>query len=373
MKKLIFVNNIITPYRTFLFNKLTEKGVDICVFYQTISEKDRSWKIKMEDLKHPFWVDKHSINFRLLGHNIHLNPILICKIIGLNKDYDVQIPGWGDINAFVLCVLKKLHVIRCSFSVSCEANYLGINGPAPKSKFKNFIRRFEMSCVDGFAIIPGEMPIRALAYFGVDTSRIRFAVLPNIIQDDQLTRDNKEYLFRNRPIFITPARLIEKIKGILNFWKCIGIENIKKCVFWVVGDGIDESLYKDFVTQNNLGDYIKLLGFKNVHELNELYNEADVCLLPSYYDQSPLTLIEATKVGLPILASNHCGNHFECVDPGKNGEIFDPCNPIDVRNSFERMMNEREKWKQFGNRSEEIYNERFAPDVAISNFIAQIS
>ena len=373
MKKLVFVNNIITPYRTFLFNKLAEKGVDVCVYYQAYTESDRSWKIDLSELKHPYWVDERGVDLTIKKQLFHINPRIVWKIIKLNKDYDVQIPGWGDINTFVLCVLKKMHIVRCSYSFSCEANYLGFYGPAPKSKFKNAIKQFEMSCIDGFAIIPGEMPIRALKYFGVDITKIRFAVLPNIIQDDRIYRTCAYSVTHNRPVFIIPARLIERIKGVLNFLTCIGIENIKKCEFWLVGDGVNEQLYKDFIVNNKLEDYVKLLGFKNVDELNILYNEADALLLPSYYDQSPLTLVEATKVGLPILASNHCGNHFECVEPGKNGEVFDPCNPQYVKDSFEKFMNEIDLWPSFSNYSEEIYKTKFAPDVAIDSFIKQIS
>lgn len=369
--KLVFVQNIVAPYRTYLFNKMTEMGVDIEVYYQSLTEKDRSWKIDLNELKHPHWIDKHGIYFCIKGYHVHHNPMMIWKILKLNRNYYVQIPGWGDIDAFILCLLKKMHLVRCRFNYSCEATYLGINGPSRKNFFKDSIRKFVMSCIDGYAIIPGKMPIIALKHFGVNTDKLRFAILPNVIQDDQLVYKGVR-TFNEKPIFVISARLIENIKGMLNFWRSIGDDNIRKCIFMVAGDGIDQKLYENFISDNKLENHIKLLGFMNVQEINNLYNKADAFLLSSFYDSSPLTLVEATKMGLPILASNHCGNHFECVEPGKNGETFDPCDPSDIKKTFERFMNEKEKWPEYSKRSKEIYAEKFAPEVAINNFISQI-
>lgn len=373
MSKFVFVQNIFAPYRIFLFNLLHEKGLNMEVFYQSETENGRSWKIDHSELKHPYWVDKKSIYFQIRKYHIHINPRMFIRILRLSKNTNVQLAGWDNIDTFILCTLKKLGLIRKKFSISCEANYLSQEGLVPNKGFRNWIRKYVMSSIDGFTIIPGKMPILALKHFGVDINKLNFALLPNMIEEYKVFPIEGIKEEHQLPIFIIPARLIEYYKGILNFFKSIGNENIRKAIFWIAGDGEDQELYEKFIFENKLSEHIQLLGFKNMDEMNILYNKADAMLLPSFYDASPLSLIEATRVGLPILCSNHCGNHFECVVPGHNGEIFDPCDMEQVKRVFEKFLSDRSKWKQYSDRSLSIYKETLCVDQILSVFMKQIS
>ena len=71
-------------------------------------------------------------------------------------------------------------------------------------------------------------------------------------------------------------------------------------------------------------------GYKNMHYLGpiygkekvaEMYQAADVYVLPSYREGLPLTLFEAMASGLPIIASDVGGNN-EIVHEGENGYLI---------------------------------------------------
>lgn len=367
-----FVQNIFTPYRTYLYNTLYEKGLNFQVFYQAVSESDRSWKIDYEKVKHPFWLDNCALYLKIKKYHIHLNPVMFYKLLTLPKECDIQLPGWSDGITIFMCILKKCGIIKRRLSISCEANYLDRSGEISNKGWKTKIKKFVISNIDGFVIIPGIMAIKAIEHFGGDVKKLNFVNLPNIIEDNKIqSMDYPQHI--DMPIFVTPARLIEDLKGIKNFFTAIGDENIRKCRFLIAGNGEDYELYKKFIVDHNLSNNIKLLGFLSSEEMNNVYNQSHVMLLPSFYDPSPLTLVEATKVGLPILCSNHCGNHFECVEPGKNGEIFDPCNKADIKSKFELLLDNINEWKTYSDRSKSIYRERFEPNVVLENFIKQIS
>jgi len=69
--KVFILTNIISPYKTFLFNTLNKLGeIDFKVFYMAETEKIRDWKID-KDLKFPYEVmfkgKLDNVNFLILA------------------------------------------------------------------------------------------------------------------------------------------------------------------------------------------------------------------------------------------------------------------------------------------------------------------
>ncbi|MFA0683230.1 hypothetical protein AB4572_22955, partial [Vibrio splendidus] len=62
MKKVLFVKNILPPYRVSLFNDLHEnsknKSFEFEVFLMTEMEKGRYWKVNRDDIKFNYTIDK---------------------------------------------------------------------------------------------------------------------------------------------------------------------------------------------------------------------------------------------------------------------------------------------------------------------------
>ena len=82
MKNLtVFIQNIITPYRSCTFNKLYQYDQSYIVYYMSKTERDRNWDISKINIKHKYWLDKFGIYFMFKGYHIHINPILILKVL----------------------------------------------------------------------------------------------------------------------------------------------------------------------------------------------------------------------------------------------------------------------------------------------------
>jgi len=93
----------------------------------------------------------------------------------------------------------------------------------------------------------------------------------------------------------------------------------------IVGDGPleEEMLYHIHALQ--LSDCVKLLGKKNRDEILELYNNADVFLLPSVYEGIANVCLEAMSMQLPVL-STKSGGMEEVIVHRQNGllcEVYD--------------------------------------------------
>ena len=103
--------------------------------------------------------------------------------------------------------------------------------------------------------------------------------------------------------------------------------------------------------------------------MEQMYNEANAFVLPSFSDPSPLSMVEALKTHLPILCSTHCGNHYEVVIEGENGYCFNPLDKNDIKDKFEAFLSKRDQWTQMGEISYRNYLNIFETNKVADNFI----
>lgn len=368
----VFIQNIITPYRSCTFNKLYQYDQSYIVYYMSKTERDRNWDISKINIKHKYWLDKFGIYFMFKGYHIHINPILILKVLfNRNIKNIILCVSYNDLNIIILALIKHLHLTHKNYYCWAEANYL-TNGARQESKFKNFLRKFVYSSIDKAAIVPGEMAKLSFKHWGINFKK--FIDFPNTIDESSLEYSCENNRSKNQLLhFFMPVRLIENVKGILNFFNAIGIENIRKSVFLIAGDGIDRHIYEKYIFDNKLQEHIKLLGFCDAKLMTEYYNNSNILLLPSFSDPSPLSIIEALYFHLPILCSSHCGNHYEAVIQGENGYTFSPFNKDEIKQKYIKILESRDKLGNMGETSFYIYNEKFNLDKVVLNLIHEMN
>ena len=370
--KYLILQNTTAPYRTSLFNKLYEMGLDLKLYYMCELEKERSWKVDYETFHFPYYVDK-GLDIYKRGISNHWNPTLIKMM--QREENSVMILGgsWNALDVIAICILKRLHLIKQEIIFWSEANYLTI-GSRKKNVIRDFLRSFVYNTGEGRVIVPGRMSELSFEKWGIKNKK--FIRLPNVIEEEIVSPSifqNKSFAPLNElPYIVMPVRLNEKIKGIMNFFNAIGADNVKKAVFEILGNGDDEELIRSYIKDKGYEDHIFLRGFCNMETVVSYYKKCDVILLPSFSDPSPLSLVEGCCAKMPILASNRCGNHFETIEEGKNGYTFNPDNHQEVRDAFEKMLARRKEWPAMGEHSRELFNKNFKQDVVLPRFITAI-
>ena len=122
------------------------------------------------------------------------------------------------------------------------------------------------------------------------------------------------------------------------------------------GDGPQlEELKKACEGKNNF----EVMGFRN--DVKELLKKSDFILLFSAHEGLPITLIEATMVGMPIICSDVGGNAEICYN-GENGWVLNSWEElIDTINSLPTITDEL--YSSMCQRSREVYKENFTFDV----------
>lgn len=369
-KKIVFFTNIVAPYRVFLFNKLEEirlkhTSIDFEVYFMRITEADRNWEVNLKDLKFKYLIGR-GLYLKVKYFHVHFNPILLLKLTK-SKNEIILGSSWNDLNVLLLVLLKRLRLISNKLSVWSEANYLTINSQK-ENRSRDILRRWFFSQIDGSFIVPGHMSVLSFEKWRIPVRNV--IVLPNLVSSELF--QNKDVYQNNtetKPIFFLAARLEESLKGIKNFLERIGNQNAKKIVLKIAGTGSSLDDYKQYVRSNNLERNVFFLGDLSQEEISIEYKKANVFVLPSFSDPSPLTIVEAIFSGLPVFVSERCGNHFEAVVNGENGYTFNPFDPTDVKIKFEKMLSERNNWCNFSSRSLQIAKTNFNSETVLKDFI----
>lgn len=128
-----------------------------------------------------------------------------------------------------------------------------------------------------------------------------------------------------------------RTKGLVEFLDALKILKDKQLSFQVDFIGgftneISEEEFNRIVLANGLSDVIVYHGKKYGAEKDSFFRNADMFVLPSYTEAFPLTILEAMKYGLPVVATNVGGINAEVKD-GVNGLLIGGQEPI-LRNDF---------------------------------------
>tara|TARA_R110000824_G_scaffold288508_3_gene476791 strand:- start:125501 stop:126649 length:1149 start_codon:yes stop_codon:yes gene_type:complete len=112
-------------------------------------------------------------------------------------------------------------------------------------------------------------------------------------------------------------------------------------VSWAGRKETDESsqnyyrVMEEFLTRNPvIASNWNWLG--EVKDIQQLYAESDVLILPSLYEGLPNVVCEAMMTGCPVIASNVC-DHPKLLGVEERGLLCDPLSPISICTALERF------------------------------------
>ena len=293
---------------------------------------------------------------------------------------------WGQITPSIFPVLKKYNIPILftvhDYRIVCPA-YTFRNGKGQiceECQGKYFYKCFTNSCCKGSKLMSMVMAaeqyfrnkffnpaqfIDGFIYVSNFAKNIQEKYMPavkstpniilynfstSIIQKGKSTPKDKYFLFFGRLSY-------EKgLKTLLTAFK-----DIPECKLKVVGTGPKEEELKQFVLKTNMQN-VDFLGYKQGKELSDLVYNAYFVVVPSeWYENNPMTIIEAYSVGTPVIGAK-IGGIPEIVDDGKTGFQFTSANVEELKAVILKTNNlSNEEYSTISNNTIKFANDNLSP------------
>lgn len=293
-------------------------------------------------------------------HNREAKAKLEALILAEKPDIAHAHLFWGNISPSIFSVLKKhkiplIHTAH-DYRMVCPAyTFTDIQGSVcEKCRGQHFYWCAAKRCSKGSAlesfVMTAEIYFRNSFYSPVNNLdgviyvsnfskqkhlqyNTNFSEVPSLVLYNFVAQSNRHYLAQNeRRYFLYFGRLSHE-KGLHTLIEAF--RQMPEASLKIVGTGPEEKDLIDYVCVNKIAN-IEFMGFKTGDTLKKLVAEAAFVLVPSeWYENNPMTIIEAYSMGVPVIGAK-IGGIPEILPDGKTGFLFAPKDAADLKNVVTR-------------------------------------
>ena len=332
---IVVLTNIPTPYRTAFFDALAEAaacaGKRFHVLYCAKTEPGRHWPYDASKMKHAHTVLR-GFHPSLTGISAHLNPGVLAELNLLKPDTLLIAGSWNTPTMLTAGLNIYSPAPRRFFWSEGHAD-----AALHKSGLIAWLRRRVYRTFDGFAVPNSKSAEWAIAQAG---SPRPIVALPNAINAAFFKRPSGDTRSQARAKLGLPEKgrvlvqvsVLNARKGVLPLAKSfLGLPVVERAGarLLFVGEGEQRSALESLAASS--AGTIRLLGQLPPEDVRQVLWAADAFVLNTRLDPNPLSAIEASAAGLPIVMSAAAGNVGEIVEaPDAGFVIRDPADPTET-------------------------------------------
>ena len=332
---LVVLTNIPTPYRTAFFDALAEAaacaGKRFHVLYCAKTEPGRHWPYDPSKMKHAHMVLR-GFHPSLTGIHAHLNPGVLAELNLLKPDTLILAGSWNTPTMLVAGLNIYSPPPRRFFWSEGHAD-----AALHKSGLIAWLRRRVYRTFDGFAVPNARSAEWAVAQAG---SPRQLVTLPNAIDAKFFARPSaasREEARRHLGLegegrVLVQVSALTARKGVLelaNAFLRLPAAARRGAKLLFVGEGDQRSRLEALAAGSD--GAIRVLGQLPPEEVRRVLWAADAFVLNTRLDPNPLSAIEASAAGLPIVMSAAAGNITEIVEAPNTGFVIrDPVDPTEA-------------------------------------------
>ena len=334
-------------------------GADVVFFEQNRMLQELNWNVASFSMHHPENIDsswsKYFVDEIEFGHEYSVWQKLVQaqkviysfearrKLNSLINDANPQVAHihniYHHISPSILGLLKKrgiptvltLHDLK----LACPAyKMLAHDGICERCKPKKTFNVIVNKCIKGSVplsalvyleslvhqilrsynnvsrfIVPSRFYLEKMVEWGWDRSR--FSYIPNFVDCEQYQPSH----MAGKP-FVFFGRLSHE-KGVHTLIKAAAMANVP---VHIAGTGPEEQALKELAVQT--GANVSFMGYHTGEDLYNIVRNARAVVLPSeWYENAPISVMEAYALGRPVLGAN-IGGIPELIRIGETGDVF---------------------------------------------------
>ena len=276
------------------------------------------------------------------------------KELNSTKRYDVvDLPEHIGEGFFTLLKQMLPSTVRLYTPLSL-ISHMGLNISTTKLDYY-FLRLLEKFSIKNATIV--NSPSSALAKFVMREFNLKkkYEMIYNPIDTNTFapirhteTKDTVNVLFVGR---------LEDRKGVHVLAEAIPqiVKTVKAVTFTLLGNdckGVNgyasmKQYMLEIFDRNGVSEHVLFHERVPYFQLPDVYNSADISVVPSLYDNSPYTCLEAMSCGLPVVGTS-AGGMPEYIDDGVNGIIVPPNDVAALANAVVALVVDKDKREAFG-------------------------
>lgn len=356
--KVMIVTNIPNPYRIPLFNllntELAKQNVAMRVVFGAKEYKRRKFTFTLDELEFDYRFLK-SLKLKIGQSEKYIlsYPGIIREIL-MYKPHRIIVVGFSlaTLKIWLLSFIKK-------------TDYLIWAGTIPRSeqaasRIRTFIRKLFVKRACGF-VAYGSLARKYLQSLGAPESKIKIAI--NTVDTEffsaQVQReksciqsDGKKHLLYIG--YLNKRKNVQKLMPVIKKLS----EKRSDFIFDIIGDGEQRQKLEDYVTQNQLGQFVLFHGFKQKKELPRFLAQSDCLLFQTDFDIWGLVLNEAMAAGILCIASRHAGATQDLIIDGETGYTVDFEETEAVAQLVDRVLSDEQLAQRMKVRARKVIEEK---------------
>ncbi len=175
---------------------------------------------------------------------------------------------------------------------------------------------------------------------GSNISMEKLVLLRNFVDLSYFSPKKKD-LMRSGEYIVGFAGRIVEIKGWRDYLEAIALiqKDGLEIKFLIAGDGDQKDQMLNMIKELNIEQSVSYLGYFSA--MRDFYSLLDCFVLPSYFEASPMSLIEAQAMGVLTLSSN-IPSIKEIITDGVNGMLFEKGNATDLSEKIRIAHSDRQ-------------------------------
>lgn len=190
---------------------------------------------------------------------------------------------------------------------------------------------------------------------GMVGDRCKTTIHPDIVGRPVVLFVGRFYPPKNLPLWIEVAEIVA--------------DRVPEARFVLAGTGPGLDQARTLVRGRGLEHRFHFLGKVGHKRLPVVYGASDLVLMTSNHEGMPLVLLEAYLSGIPVVSTRTSGPQ-EVIQDGQTGFLSPVGDSPALADSVVRLLRDRERARQMGEKGRELVRQRYDPDRLIDDLLA---
>jgi glycosyltransferase involved in cell wall biosynthesis len=195
-------------------------------------------------------------------------------------------------------------------------------------------------------------------------------IIPNFVPDYRRQGASDRIYDQNLMLY---TGMLEAHKGLTTLLDAFALRKDEhKFQLKIIGDGPLKNHLEEHILKLGIGDRATILGFLPESELLSVRRQAAIQVIPSeWYENAPLTALEALAMGVPLIGSA-IGGIPEIVDEASGGVLYRAGDARELAQCMVDLWKNREMFPEMREKARNTYERRFTSEVHIKAYLEAI-